>query len=123
MDRTYPKIAHAVLRLGLAFAFLYPPIAALYDADSWFGYFPRFIRELPIAPDVLLGGFGLIEVIIALWILSGYKIRIPSALAAGMLIAIVGFNMGTFDVVFRDLSIAAMALALAFWPDPDRAAS
>lgn len=123
MDRTYfnSKVAHAALRVGLAFAFLYPPIAALSDPDSWFGYFPRFIRELPIAPDVLLGGFGLIEVVIAIWILSGYKIRIPAVLAAGMLVVIVGFNPGTFDVVFRDLSIAAIALALALWPDPDPA--
>jgi uncharacterized membrane protein YphA (DoxX/SURF4 family) len=109
--------AHQVLRIGLAFAFLYPPYAALLDPQSWFGYFPRFIRELPINSLVLLHGFGVIEVLLALWILSGCRIRLPAALAGLILLAIVFFNSGTFDVVFRDLSIAAIALALALWPE------
>lgn len=114
------KIAHTILRIGLAFAFLYPAVAALYDADSWLGYFPQFIRELPLSPEILLGTFGLLELLIAVWILSGYKIRIPALLAAGILIAIVVFNTGTLDVVFRDISIAAMAVALVLWPHPYR---
>lgn len=115
MHGAYPERAHLILRIGLAFAF-YPAIAELSDPQSWFGYFPRFIRDLPLDPTLLLNGFGVIEVIIALWILSGYKIRIPALFAAALLIAIVGFNGGAFDVVFRDLSIASIALALALWP-------
>lgn len=116
MSNAYPKGAHLILRVGVAFAFLYPPIAALSDPQSWFGYFPRFVRELPVDSLILLHGFGLIEGITALWILSGYKIRMPAVAAAGLLIGIVIFNGGAFDVVFRDLSIAASAVALALWP-------
>ena len=101
------------MRIGAAFAFLYPPYAALIDPVSWFGYFPQFIQALPVNHLVLLHGFGLLEAIIAVWLLSGKKIMIPAALATIILLAIVAFNLPSFDVVFRDLSIAALTLALA----------
>lgn len=106
------KISSLLLRIGVAFAFLYPPFNALSNPDSWIGYFPKFIHGL--LPDpVLLHGFGLVEVIIALWILSGKKIFWPSFVAGLMLLTIVIANLNNFEVLFRDLSIAAMAFALA----------
>ena len=71
------------------------------------------MRELPIPPEVLLHGFGIVEIGIALWILSGKKIATPSALATLMLLGIVAFNWNQLDVLFRDLSIAAVTTALA----------
>ena len=114
--RSYPSLAHWSLRIGVAFAFLYPPYAAIADPVSWEGYFPHFVRALPINTLILLHGFGVIEVVLALWILSGWRIRYPAILATLMLLAIVFFNFANIDVLFRDLSIAAMTLALAFWP-------
>ena len=107
------KTTSLLLRLGVALAFLYPPISALMDPYAWIGYFPSFITALPIDSTLLLHGFGLVEVVIGLWILSGRNIFIPSALATLMLIAIVVFNLSQFQVLFRDVSIAAMSLALA----------
>lgn len=102
-----------LLRVAIAFAFLYPPIAALSDPDSWFGYFPKAIQLLPIDHALLLHGFGLLEVLIALWILFGKRIRVPSILATVILSAIVALHLKSFDVLFRDVSIALAALALA----------
>ena len=100
-----------ILRIGVAFAFLYPPISALSDPYSWIGYFPHFLRGY--VPDmVLLHGFGLIETAIALWILSGKRIFWPSLAAVAMLVTIVAMNGFEFELLFRDLSIAAAALAL-----------
>ena len=111
------KIANIILRVGVAFAFLYPPTSALSDPQSWLGYFPQFVREVAASlniPDlVLLHGFGIVEVIIALWILSGIRIFIPSLLAMLLLLAIVFFGWNDFEVLFRDLSIAAASLSLA----------
>lgn len=105
-------VPHLLLRLAIAFSFLYPPVAAFITPDSWIGYFPPFMQG--ILPDtILLHGFGLIEIIIGLWILSGKNIFIPSLIASVMLIAITAFNLGAFDVVFRDISLALAALALA----------
>jgi uncharacterized membrane protein YphA (DoxX/SURF4 family) len=111
------SIAHLILRIGIAFAFLYPPIAALSDPVSWAGYFPAFIRSLPIDIYIILHVFGALEVAIALWLFSGWRLRIPATLAAILLLAIVVFNPSNFEVLFRDLSIAAMALALVLWPE------
>ena len=104
---------HLLLRLGAGLAFLYPPLMALRDPVSWLSYFPSFMRELPIPETLLLQGFGVVEIIIALWILSGRRIFIPSTLATLMFIAIVAFNWNQLDVLFRDLSIAALTAALA----------
>ncbi|MDP6527631.1 MAG: hypothetical protein QF858_02005 [Candidatus Pacebacteria bacterium] len=56
--------------------------------------------------------------IIALWLLSGKKIFIPSVLAALYLAGIIVFNFAQIDVIFRDVSILAMALALVFTTRP-----
>lgn len=109
--------ANLLLRVGVAFAFLYPPFNALANPDSWLGYFPPFVtiaaNSAGISDLVLLHAFGVVEIVIALWILSGWKIFIPSLTATVMLAAIVVFNLPQFEVVFRDLSIAAASLALA----------
>ncbi len=112
MGHTNAWWADLVLRAGVAFAFLYPAINALSNPYSWIGYFPAFTRGY--VPDaVLLHAFGAVEIVIALWILSGKRVFWPSLAATIMLVAIVAFNMNNFEVVFRDLAIAAASLALA----------
>ncbi len=106
------RLADLLLRGGVAFAFLYPPINAIWNPYSWLGYFPSWAFGY-VPDEVLLHGFGLIEVVIALWILSGWRIFWPSLAAAAMLLAIVVVDFYTFEVLFRDVSIAAAALALA----------
>ena len=113
------RTADFLLRLGVAFAFLYPAINAFFDPYSWVGYFPSFVRD--IAPElILLHLFGLIEIVIALWILSGKRIFLPSAAATAMLLVIVVFNLSDFQVLFRDVAIAAMALSLAVLNRPQK---
>lgn len=102
-----------LLRIAVAIAFVYPPLHALSNPDSWIGYFPQFLLTSGISPMVLLHGFGIIELLIAAWILSGWHIEWPATLAAFMLAAIVAFNSSQFEILFRDLSIALACLALA----------
>lgn len=102
------------LRVGLAFAFTYAAIAAYITPTSWIGYFPQFIRDIAPSDSILLSTFGLFEITIGLWILSGKRIFFPSAAAAAALAGIVIFNIPQMPVVFRDISIMCMALALAF---------
>ncbi|MES2994624.1 MAG: hypothetical protein V4681_01120 [Patescibacteria group bacterium] len=98
-----------LLRVAVAFSFAYPPVAALIDPDSWLGYFPAFMPS----SIVLLHIFGAFEILIALWILFGRRIWIPSGIAAVVLLAIVAFNVNQFDILFRDISIAFAAAALS----------
>ena len=113
----YTKIADIVLRAGLAFAFLYPPINAVGDPNSWIGYFPQFTRGF-VEDQLLLHLFGIVEVGIAFWLLSGWRVWIPASAAAVLLVGIVVFNIPEFQVLFRDLTIAALAVALALMHYP-----
>ncbi len=117
---TRDSFADWVLRLGLAFAFLYPPLNALGDPNAWIGYFPQFTRGI-IDDTLLLHVFGVVEVIIAAWILWGKYVFWPAAAASAMLVGIVVFNPSEFQVIFRDLSIASIALYLAIRHFPSRA--
>jgi uncharacterized membrane protein YphA (DoxX/SURF4 family) len=101
-----------LLRLGAALAFLYPPIDALLNPYSWVGYIPQIMRG-GIPDMLLLHGFGAVEIILAVWILSGRRIFWPSVAMTVILLVIVLFNLNDFEVLFRDVSIAAMTLALA----------
>lgn len=107
-------LTEILLRVGVAFSFLYPPIAALADPDSWIGYIPAFVLSLGLDPFALLHAFGLLEVALALWILIGKRIFIPSIVATLLLLLIVGFNGAQFPILFRDVSISLMAFALAW---------
>ena len=115
----YNKTADLLLRVAVAFAFLYPPINAFSHPDAWTGYFPAFMQKA-MEPTLLLYLFGIVEVGLALWILSGRKVWLPALLAAAMLIAIVAFNLPEFQVLFRDLAIAAAAFALAITHMPKK---
>lgn len=112
-DQTTLNIILLLLRIGLSFAFFYAAIAAYLDPSSWIGYFPQFIRTLAPSETLLLTGFGIFEFVLGAWILSGVKIFIPSVIAALSLAGIVIFNWPQMAIVFRDISIVCMALALA----------
>ncbi|MCH8050382.1 hypothetical protein IIB51_03230 [Patescibacteria group bacterium] len=101
-----------LLRLGVAFAFIYPAVSAFFNPFAWVGYFPLFLGDY-VSLGFALYFVGLFEIAIAFWILFGKNIFVPSTLATIFLIAIVAFNWSQMDVLFRDLPIAAMSLALA----------
>lgn len=101
-----------ILRLGLAFAFLYPPVAAYFDPFAWIGYFPDFLREAVGNDLLLLHAFGVAEIVVAVWLLIGWRIFWPALAAALMLVGIIIFDFSQMDVIFRDVSILAIALAL-----------
>lgn len=103
-----------LLRIGVAFAFLYPPFDSLFHPDAWYGFFPQFMTGYLPEP-VMLALWGIAEVVIALWILSGKKIFLPSIAASALLVLIVMFNFAELEIVFRDLAIACMAATLAWW--------
>lgn len=121
------RFAYLLLRLGVAFAFVYPAISALSEPYTWLGYMPPFVlalaASLGVSDMVVLHLFGVLEVVVALWILSGWRIFWPALFASGLLLAIVALNWSEFPILFRDVSLAAMSFALALmnWPKANRA--
>lgn len=112
-------IPEILLRVAVAFSFLYPPLHALIDPYAWIGYFPAFVTSLAYGNEiVLLHAFGILEVLIALWILFAKRPFLPALMAAALLLAIVVVNGAQFPILFRDVAIALAALSLALMHRP-----
>lgn len=112
--------ADILLRVGVAFALAYPALNAFADPATWVGYFPKFMHGV-LPEALLLHSFGVLELVLAAWILSGKRIFIPTLIVTVLLLAIVLLNLSQFQVLFRDVTIAVMTLALAIMHKKDRA--
>lgn len=107
----YNKNAILLLKIGVAFAFIYPALSAFTDPSQWIGYVPMWVDSF-IPREIFLQIFSTIEIFVAIGVLY-WDNPIPSIIAGTMLVTIVLFNKSEFSVVFRDLSIATMAFGLA----------
>lgn len=108
------RTSNLLLRLALAFAFLYPAYGFWQNPNDWLGYIPVFVKNVGVSQDVLLMLVAGSHLILALWLLSGWRIFLPSLIAAVFLSLVVYFNWNQLDIFFRDVSLALAALALAF---------
>lgn len=110
---TYINIA---LRGGVAFAFLYPAIDGFFHPDSWLWFFPKWVLDytnaIGLADTTVLILWGVVEIIIAAGVLFSRDPRIPALGAAIILFLIVTLDFSAFEVVFRDIPILLMAVAL-----------
>ena len=107
-----------ILRAGLAFSFLYPAIDSFFHPDTWIGFFPGWliaINPVDIATLSLL--FAGLEIVIALGILFARDPFYPTSAAVVVLASIVVFNWSALDIIFRDISIISMAIALILLRD------
>lgn len=100
-----------LLRIGLGAAFLYAAIASFLEPESWIGFFPIWLRNLAPA-NYLLMTFSIYEIILAIWLFSSKKIFYAASLATLTLAGIIVFNISTLDIIFRDIPILFLALAL-----------
>ena len=106
------SLANLVLRIGLAFCFLYAGIAGFLHPEDWVGWFPRFATDA-IDGAVLLNIWGVYEIVTGLWLLWGKHIFWPSLAASFSLAGLIVFNLSVMDVIFRDVTILTVAIALA----------
>ena len=113
------NIVNLILRVGVAFAFLYAGIAGFLDPQAWVGWFPKFMRDI-IPELMLLQIWGVYEIVTAIWILSSWKIFIPSSLASLSLLGLILFNLSAMDVIFRDVTILCATITLAIQSYPSK---
>ena len=105
------KAVLLTLRIALAFAFLYPAISGFLSPLIWIGYFPSFLLDA-FSGTALLTSFGILGIIIAIWILSGWKSLYANIIAILILLTTVLFNLSQFSVLFRDLVIIAIPISI-----------
>lgn len=110
LDKKY--LVPLLLRIGLAFVFLYAAIASFLAPDSWIGFFSPFLRNI-FPPKLLLASFSVYEISLGLWLLWGRYAFYSASLATLTLLGIIIPNLGALDIIFRDISIFFTALALA----------
>jgi hypothetical protein len=105
------KLVNLLLRISIASVFLYASVAAFLQPEIWIYYFPQFLRDI-IPHAFLLNGFAIYQIILSIWILSGWRAFHGSALASLTFLAIIAANFTYLDVLFRDFAIFFASLAL-----------
>lgn len=108
--------ARFLLRISLAFVFIYVAIAAFITPFNWIGFIPSFITN-KITRAFALQFHSLFNIILGMWLLSGWKTFYAAIVSCVALFGIIVFNLGAFDIIFRDVAIlfAAVALAVLNW--------
>src|SRR5690349_11056953 len=86
------QFAATCLRVGLAFVFLYASIAGLRNPAAWEPFLPALLTD-HISPDLLLKFFDLLQLVIVVWLISGWQVRYAAALSALMLAGITITNL------------------------------
>ena len=101
-----------ILRAGLAVVFFYAAVAAFLDPTSWIGFIPPWLRKI-IPTGTFLVMHSIYQLILGFWLLSNKKTFYAAVLSAFTILAIISFNIGALDIVFRDITILLSAVALA----------
>ncbi len=109
MDKN--KKIEYILRFGLAFAFIYPAISAFVEPNNWIGFIPVFIREI-VPASIFLPIYSVAELIIGAGIIFSKNPLYYAVSGIFILSAVVILNVGSFDLVFRDVSVIGIAVAL-----------
>ena len=105
------KWASFFLRMGIAFSFIYVGVMAFSNPSSWIGFIPLFIENF-ISRGSFLIIHGIFNLLLGVWLLSNWKIFYASLISVFILFSIFIFNLNSFDIVFRDISILLAAIAL-----------
>ncbi len=107
------QVISLLLRVGLAFCFLYAAVFSFKNPGEWIGFVPQFTTKF-VAADVSLKLISTIQIALAAWLLWGKWLRYAAALALLLLVGIVVFNLNLLVITFRDIGLAFMALALLY---------
>jgi uncharacterized membrane protein YphA (DoxX/SURF4 family) len=105
------QAAALVLRLGLAFIFAYAGIASFFQPLEWTGYLPSFITNV-VSATVAVQLMALIEVALAVWLVSGVCLFYAAIASTVLLAGITAVNINLLVITFRDVGLVCAALAL-----------
>ncbi len=100
-----------LLRSGLAIAFFYAGISSFLNPTNWIGFVPNFIGAI-ISKEIFLIIFSVYELLLGIGLLFDYKTFALSILSSVTLFLILFGNIMNLEILFRDIAILFMALAL-----------
>lgn len=109
-----PHLAVWLLRIGLAFVFVYAGEQSLVHPAAWIGYLPTFVAN-HFNAKLVLQGLAVSQLLLAAWLLIGKYLKFAAGLSALMLLGVIVSNFGPgLYVTFRDVGLLLMAVALIF---------
>lgn len=118
---TKERLPSLLIRIGLAFVFGFAAISGFLQPETYLYYLPDLIRNSPYAL-LVLHAFGVYEILLSVWLLSGKEKGYAGLISAGTLFGITATNLVNFQVVFRDVAIifASLALMVLDWKRPSK---
>ena len=103
-----------IVRIGLAFVFLWFGLNQIFDAESFFGYVPNWAMHnafFSVSTFVLFN--GIFDSLLGFLLLIGFFTRVVASIATLHLL-FIAFSLGYNDIAIRDIGLALMALSLVF---------
>ena len=113
------KTISVILRASLALSFIYAAISAFLHPSDWVTFFPNILRN-NVKDTFLLDWWGLFEIILATWLISGKRIFIPSIITVVTIASIIVINLNIPDTIFQDIPTLAVAVVLSIIHFPNR---
>lgn len=113
------KTSHLILRLGLAFVFLWFGIDKFINPEYWIKawvplWFQGILASLGIGNLNFIYINGILEIIIGLGFLFNIFVKLFASLVILFLLFVI-FSFGLNEVTVRDIGLIGAALALLFW--------
>lgn len=113
MRRDSITIARYFLQYGLAFVFLYVAVAGFIAPSNWVGFIPSWLSGFG-DPIMMLYGHLVLDAVTGMWLVINVKPRWAAILASINLVGIIAVNLSALDIIFRDVGLLCMAIALAY---------
>ncbi len=110
------RIRHLLTRFAVALVFMTFGIWEITNPRYWEGFLPSFLPAA-ISPSLIILAHGVLLLAIGIAILTGFYLRIFSALAAIMLILIILsllYLTGFIQIVVRDSAILLLTCSIFF---------
>ncbi|MDP3918729.1 MAG: DoxX family membrane protein [Nanoarchaeota archaeon] len=105
------KLQSFLLRIGLASVFLFAGIDTLTNPNNWLGFIPVWFRSLSLTlPFIYL--FSIFQIILSIWLISNKKPYSAATASTITISAIIIFNIHLLNLIFRDIAILFMSIAL-----------
>jgi hypothetical protein len=108
---THIEMAKLLLRVGIAFVFVYAALSSYITPSAWLGFIPSFVPSGLAKPSLDL--FSIVQVGLAAWLVSGLYLRYAALASALTITALTLTNLSSLVVTFRDVGLALAAFALA----------
>lgn len=109
-----PKYASVILRAGLSFVFIWFGLNQILDQSMWVSLIPPSIVSLTgLSAKTLVIFNGVFEVVMAVLLVLGIRVRIVALLLFVHMIAIIG-ELGLNAVAIRDIGLMFALLSVAF---------